>query len=76
MSGVTPMPFMLRPLLVSHLDIVSLSKDWSSNTSTSCTVPLPKVVCPMIVDVSRSWSDPATISEAEADPSLTKITDW
>ena len=41
---------------------------------TVCTEPLPKVCAPMMVARLWSCSAPATISLAEAEPSLTSTT--
>ncbi len=54
--------------------MVSLRPEPSSISMMVCTLPLPKVGTPSTVARRWSWSAPATISEAEADPALTSTT--
>ena len=52
---------------VSHFAIVSRKPPWSSSSCVHCwTVPLPNVFSPTSVARPRSWSAPATISDADA----------
>ena len=76
-SGTMPVPWIQRLSGVSHLAIVRRKPPRSSSSCVHCwTVPLPKVVSPTSVARPRSWSAPATISDADAEPPSTRTTSW
>ena len=62
---------------VSQFAVVSRKPPLSSSSWVHCwTVPLPNVFVPTSVARPRSWSAPATISDADADPPSTSTTSW
>ena len=70
-----PVPWIQVLFGVSQRAIVNRKPPWSPSSCVHCwTVPLPYVVEPTIVARPRSWSAPATISEADAEPPSTSTT--
>ena len=70
-----PAPWIQVLFGVSHFAIVSRKPPLSPSSCVHCwTVPLPNVLLPTSVALPRSWSAPATISDAEADPPSTSTT--
>src|SRR3989344_30393 len=58
---------------VSQRATVNLTDEPSCNSSNDWTEPLPKVFSPTNCAKPKSCKAPATISEADAEPPLTKI---
>src|SRR4029079_8621833 len=73
-SGMIPTWWIQRLFGVSHFAIVSFSAEPSWSWIHCWTVPLPNDVSPTIVARFVSWSAPATISLADADPLSTRAT--
>ena len=67
-SGVSPPSEMEVPDGVSQRATVTLSDEPLGRSTSSCTDPLPNDDTPTSVAYPCSWSAPARISEAEAEP--------
>ena len=69
-------PISLIPDGVNHSAIVYFKTEPLENSLVLCTTPLPKVCCPINLVFFKSLKAPATISEALAEPLLTKMTNF
>ena len=67
-SGVIPFAWIDLPDGVKYLAVVSFNPKPSCKLSIDWTEPLPKDSSPIIKALLWSWSAPATISEADAEP--------
>ena len=73
-QGDRPTPVILRRFGVSQSAKVMCTDEPSLRSNTCCTEPLPYVCSPTSTARPRSWSAPATISEALAVPPSTSST--
>ena len=71
-SGAIPCFQIWRPSRVSHSIVPMRTAEPSRNGNSLSTVPVPKVVLPMIWPRLASWIAPATISAALAVPLSTR----